>query len=34
MHVLRCLLAEADLYMAVDGVRNLSELTPERMQRV
>ena len=33
-HVLRCLLAEADLYMAVDGVRSLAELTPERVIRI
>ena len=34
VHVLRCLLAEADLYMAVDGVRSLAELTPERLTRI
>ncbi len=33
-HVLRCLLAEADLYMAVDGVRSVAELTPERVIRI
>ncbi len=34
VHVLRCLLAEADLFMAVDGFRTRSELRPELLQRV
>ncbi len=34
VHVLRCLLAEADLHMAVDGVRSLAELNPERLTRI
>ncbi|MFG2894092.1 lactate 2-monooxygenase [Streptomyces sp. NPDC048248] len=34
VHVLRSLLAEADLIMAVDGYPTLSELTPEALQRV
>jgi lactate 2-monooxygenase len=34
VHVLRSLLAEADLTMAVDGYRSLEELTAEALQRV
>ena len=34
VHVLRSLLAEADLTMAVDGYRSLKELTPDAMRRV
>ncbi|UFQ14337.1 MULTISPECIES: alpha-hydroxy-acid oxidizing protein [Streptomyces] len=33
-HVLRSLLAEADLLMAVDGYPTLADLTPEALQRV
>src|ERR1700738_3568644 len=34
VHVLRSLLAETDLIMAVDGYRSLKELTPEVLRRV
>ncbi len=34
VHVLRSLLAEADLTMAVDGYRSLKELTPTALRRV
>ena len=34
VHVLRCLLAEADLLMAVDGYPSLADLTPEALMRV
>jgi lactate 2-monooxygenase len=34
VHVLRSLLAEADLIMAVDGYPSLSDLTPEALRRV
>jgi isopentenyl diphosphate isomerase/L-lactate dehydrogenase-like FMN-dependent dehydrogenase len=34
MHVLRSLLAEADLLMAVDGYPTLTDLKPEALQRV
>ncbi|MBN9636665.1 MAG: alpha-hydroxy-acid oxidizing protein, partial [Actinobacteria bacterium] len=34
VHVLRSLLAEADLTMAVDGYRSLAELTPDALRRV
>jgi lactate 2-monooxygenase len=34
VHVLRCLLAEADLFMAVDGFRTRADLRPEIVQRV
>lgn len=34
VHVLRSMLAEADVTMAVDGYRSLKELTPEAMRRV
>jgi lactate 2-monooxygenase len=34
VHVLRSLLAEADLLMAVDGYPTLADLTPEALQRV
>jgi lactate 2-monooxygenase len=34
VHVLRCLLAEADLLMAVDGYPTLADLTPEALIRV
>jgi lactate 2-monooxygenase len=33
VHVLRCLLAEADLLMAVDGYATLADLTPEALVR-
>ncbi len=32
-HVLRCLLAEADLIMAVDGYASIADLTPAAMRR-
>ncbi len=32
-HVLRCLLAETDLIMAVDGYASLAELTPDALRR-
>jgi lactate 2-monooxygenase len=31
VHVLRCLLAEMDLLMAVDGYPSLADLTPEAL---
>jgi len=34
VHVLRCLLAEADLLMAVDGYPTLADLTPEGLMRI
>jgi lactate 2-monooxygenase len=34
VHVLRSLLAEADVTMAVDGYRSLKELTPDTLRRV
>jgi lactate 2-monooxygenase len=34
VHVLRCLLAEADLYMAVDGYPNLAALRANPPQRI
>jgi isopentenyl diphosphate isomerase/L-lactate dehydrogenase-like FMN-dependent dehydrogenase len=34
VHVLRSLLAEADLLMAVDGYRTLAELTPQALRRM
>lgn len=34
VHVLRSLLAEADLILAVDGYPSLKDLTPEALQRV
>ncbi|MGH1353383.1 MAG: alpha-hydroxy-acid oxidizing protein [Methyloligellaceae bacterium] len=34
VHVLRSLLAEADLYMAVDGYPSLADLTPEAIQKI
>jgi lactate 2-monooxygenase len=34
VHVLRSLLAEADLLMAVDGYRTLADLVPEALRRV
>lgn len=34
VHVVRSLLAEADLTMAVDGYRSLKELTPDALRRV
>jgi lactate 2-monooxygenase len=34
MHVLRSLLAEADLIMAVDGYPTLDSLTPEALSRL
>ncbi len=34
VHVLRSLLAEADLTMAVDGYRSLADLTPDTLRRV
>ena len=33
-HVIRCLLAEMDLTMAVDGYGSLAELTPDAMRRL
>ena len=33
-HVLKCLLAELDLIMAVDGYASLAELTPDALRRV
>jgi lactate 2-monooxygenase len=33
-HVLRSLLAEADLLMAVDGYPRIADLTPEALRRV
>ena len=34
VHVLRALLAEADLTMAVDGYPSLADLTPHTLRRV
>lgn len=34
VHVLRCLLAEADLLMAVDGYKSIAELSPAAIRRV
>ncbi len=34
VHVLRSLLAEADLIMAVDGYRTVGDLTPEALRRI
>ncbi len=34
VHVLRSLLAEADLIMGIDGYRTLADLTPEALRRV
>ncbi|HWG61874.1 MAG TPA: alpha-hydroxy-acid oxidizing protein [Streptosporangiaceae bacterium] len=34
VHVLRAMLAEADLIMAVDGYRSLADLTPHTLRRV
>jgi len=34
VHVLRCLLAEADLLMAVDGCPTLADLKPEALMRI
>ena len=34
VHVLRCLLAEADLLMAVDGYPTLAALSPDALMRV
>jgi len=34
VHVLRCLLAEADLYMAVDGYPRIADLRPGVLQRI
>ncbi len=34
IHVLRCLLAEADLTMAVDGITRLADLRPDRLRRI
>ena len=34
VHVLRSILAEADLIMAVDGYPTLADLTPEALRRV
>jgi lactate 2-monooxygenase len=34
VHVLRCLLAEADLFMAVNGFPARADLRPEILQRV
>ena len=34
VHVLRSLLAEADLIMAIDGYPSLADLTPDTLRRV
>ncbi len=34
VHVLRAMLAEADLIMAVDGYPSLKDLTPDTLRRV
>jgi lactate 2-monooxygenase len=34
VHVLRCLLAEADLFMAVNGYPSISDLRPDVLQRI
>jgi lactate 2-monooxygenase len=34
VHVLRSLLAEADLIMGIDGYSSLKELTPDALRRV
>jgi lactate 2-monooxygenase len=34
MHVLRCLLAELDLTMAIDGYPTVADLTPDSLRRV
>jgi len=34
VHVLRAMLAEADLIMAVDGYPALKDLTPDTLRRV
>ncbi len=34
VHVLRAILAEADLIMAVDGYPTLKDLTPDTLRRV
>ncbi len=34
VHVLRTILAEADLIMAVDGYPRLADLTPDTLRRV
>jgi lactate 2-monooxygenase len=34
VHVLRCLLAEADLLMAIDGYPTLAQLGPEALRRI
>jgi len=34
VHVLRSLVAEADLIMAVDGYASLKDLTPDALRRV
>ena len=33
-HVLRCLLAEADLTMAIDGYPRVADLRPDALRRV
>jgi lactate 2-monooxygenase len=33
-HVLRCLLAETDLIMAIDGYPTVGHLTPEALRRL
>jgi lactate 2-monooxygenase len=34
VHVLRCLLAEADLFMAINGFPTRADLQPEILQRL
>jgi lactate 2-monooxygenase len=34
VHVLRCMLAEADLLMAIDGYPTLAQLGPEALRRI
>jgi isopentenyl diphosphate isomerase/L-lactate dehydrogenase-like FMN-dependent dehydrogenase len=34
VHVLRSLLAETDLTMAIDGYRSLADLTPDALRHV
>ena len=34
VHVLRCLLAEADLLMAIDGYPTIADLTPDTLMRI
>ena len=34
VHVLRCLLAEADLLMAINGYPTIADLTPDTLMRI